>query len=76
MASQVEHPLDFVFFFPFDKLRGRFMEVDSMFWRLSIRCEQQHVEDVMQGLVRGELEAIYNGRDLLEYLEWSVPLWS
>ena len=34
------------------------------------------MEDIVQGPVRGELEAIYNGRNLLEYLEWSVLLQS
>ena len=75
VAPRVEYLFNFVLFFSFDKFRRRFMEVHSMFRCFSIWGEQGRVEDIVKGPVRGELEAIDDGRDLLEHPKGAVSFW-
>jgi hypothetical protein len=46
-----------------------------MFRRFSIRSEQGRVKDIVKGPMRGELEAIDDGRDLLEHPKGAVSFW-
>ena len=72
MVLRIEYLLDFVLLFPFNKLRGLFMEISSMFRCLLIRCEQGCMKDVMYHSVRREFEAIDNGRDLFEHHKGAI----
>ena len=51
------------------------MEVRSMFCCFSIWSEQGRMEDIVKGPVRGELEAIDDGRDLLEHPKGAISFW-
>jgi hypothetical protein len=75
VASRIEYSFNLVLFFSFDKFWRRFMEVHSMFRCFSIWSEQGRVKDIVKGPVRGELEAINDGRDLLEYPERTISFW-
>ena len=59
----VSNGLDLVLLLSVHYLRGRFREVDPMFFHFTIRCQQTSVEDVMDGPGRRELDVTGGGHN-------------
>ena len=75
-VSMPQNVFHFKFFFSVHQFRGWSKVIGSLLLGHLIRGQQRGVEDVMDGLGRGELEFVRYRGDLLSDGEGSMTFWS